>query len=313
MPQDLDIRLLRYYVVVAEELHFSRAAQRLFIAQQALSRDIQRLESILGMTLINRTTRRVSLTSAGRKLLGRAREIVALHDLALQELVSELSPLTVDVVGPGLTPSRILSRARELAPRGEFFARYLTGAEEATPLLLSGDLDVTFGRNPKLPGSLQQQIIRYERLCVLLPLTHPLAQLNQIPLETLRGEGLCFRAGDQATQGWEHAALQLLAGLGIDAIDAHPHVQGVEELAQHLHSRNAPILTLSTQPEVPGGVYRPLVDPVALFPWTMIWRRGADPNAIEALLSAAQELGDEFDWLTMPSEAWLPQPERDQH
>lgn len=313
MPQDLDIRLLRYYVVVAEELHFSRAAQRLFIAQQALSRDIQRLENNLGMSLIKRTTRRVSLTSAGRKLLGRAREIVALHDLALQELANENSPLTVDVVGQGLTPTLILRRARQLAPESEFFARFLTGAEEATPLLLSGDLDVTFGRNPKLPSSLHQQIIRYERLSVLLPSTHPLAELAEISLETLRGQGLCFRAGDQATQGWEHTALQLLAGLGIDAIDAHPHVQGVDELAQHLHSRNAPILTLSTQPEIPGGVYRPLIDPVALFPWTMIWRRSADSDAVATLLQAAKEVGAESDWLIVPQGAWLPQPERDQN
>src|SRR4029453_7831671 len=68
---ELDVRLLRYFVAVAEELHFTRAANRLFVAQQALSRDIQRLEERVGVPLLERTTRRVTLTPAGQQLLVR--------------------------------------------------------------------------------------------------------------------------------------------------------------------------------------------------------------------------------------------------
>lgn len=90
--RELDLRALRYFVAAAEELHFTRAAARLFIAQQALSRDIARLERELGTQLFVRTTRRVALTPAGERLLVRARELLALHDATWRELRPQARP-----------------------------------------------------------------------------------------------------------------------------------------------------------------------------------------------------------------------------
>jgi DNA-binding transcriptional LysR family regulator len=309
MSDDLEIRLLRHFIVVAEELHFSRAAARLFVAQQALSRDIQRLENKVGMPLLDRTTRRVSLTPAGLTLLTHARELVALHDTTLRTVRGERRSVTVDVVGAGLTPAMVLATARQKASDVEFFARFLTGIEAAVPQLLAGQLDVTFGRNPDLPDGVLQRIVRYEPIAVLLPERHPLAPLEAVPLESLRGTGLCIRAGDHATPGWEHAVLQLLAPFGVEAAGAHPHVQGADELAQHIRDRDAPILTLTTQPAVPGTVLRPVVDPVALFPWSMIWRADTNQAGVDALNKSADQLARSGHWLTAPHDTWLPEPE----
>ncbi|WP_232667783.1 LysR family transcriptional regulator [Pseudonocardia sp. TRM90224] len=310
MSGDLEIRLLRSFVVVAEELHFSRAAQRLFVAQQALSRDIQRLEERAGTRLFDRTSRQVALTPSGTMLLARARQLLLLHDTTLRELHGELPSLTVDVVGPGLTPALVLAEARRRAPELEFFARFHTGEEPATPLLLAERIDVTFGRDPGLGGlDVRQRAVRNEPIGVLLPEGHELASLEAVPLEALRHARVCIRAGNHATSGWEHAVLQLLAPFGVEAAGSHPHVPGVDELAQHLRERNAPILTMTTQPDVPGAVLRPLVEPVALFPWTMIWRATTHHPGIAVLNAAVDALAAAGDWLPDPGDAWLPHPE----
>ncbi|HZB50741.1 MAG TPA: LysR family transcriptional regulator, partial [Mycobacteriales bacterium] len=137
----MDLRLLRAFVAVAEELHFTRAANRLYVAQQALSRDIRRLEAEIGVPLFARSTRRVTLTADGERLLAHARSLLALNDTALGELRGATRPLLVDVIGEGLTATRIVEAARRAAPHYEFTMRYGGGVGAALPALLAGRLD----------------------------------------------------------------------------------------------------------------------------------------------------------------------------
>ena len=106
-PAHLDPRLLRAFVAVAEELHFTRAAARLYVAQQALSRDIRRLERELGAELFVRTTRQVTLTADGERLLPYARRVLEAQDELLAAFRGgSARPLLVDLNSPGLVSGR---------------------------------------------------------------------------------------------------------------------------------------------------------------------------------------------------------------
>ncbi|MDQ0644403.1 LysR family transcriptional regulator [Microbacterium murale] len=307
MSDELELRLLRHFIVVAEELHFSRAAERLFIAQQALSRDIRRLEERVGTPLFDRSTRRVALTQAGRRLLPRAKELLGLHDLAMRELREEV-PLVVDVVNSVFAPARVLDAARRRAPELEFFALYGSANSLADVIPDARRADVSFGWLRRPGSDLRSQSVRYERLAVLIPETHGLAALDEVPLEMLRDTRVCSRAGDHVTAGWVEATSQLLAPFGIDPTIGHPPVPGGDELAQHLRVRQAPILALMSQPPVADAVLRPIVDPIPLYPWTMTWRADVEHEGVRALREAAAELAASRGWLDIPDGAWLLEP-----
>src|SRR6266545_2609483 len=194
MADELDPRLLRHFVAVAEELHFTRAAARLYLAQQALSRDISRLERQLGVRLFTRTTRRVALTPEGERLLVRARELLALHHQTLRELhdLDPGRPLLVDLLAEGHSPTRVLRAARQRAPRSELVARFHGGFGAALAALLAGRLDVAFGRSEGLgqPFPTEQLPLYPWTMVFRRELRHPgLDALHAAADELARGEG----------------------------------------------------------------------------------------------------------------------------
>jgi DNA-binding transcriptional LysR family regulator len=313
---ELDLRLLRQFVAVAEELHFTRAAARLYLAQQALSRDVARLERQLGVRLFTRTTRRVTLTPDGERLLVRARELLALHDQTLQELhgPDRGRPLLVDLLAEGHTPVRVLRAARQHAQGAELVARFHGGLGAALQLLLAGRLDVAFGRSEGLgqpfPATqLVRHLIRLEPLALLLPAEHPLAALDAVPMAALAGTRVDASAGNEQAPEWVDLGVGLLAAFGAKPSPPHPHAAGLEETVRHLRAEGLPILTLVERPVAPGVVVRPLTDPVPLYPWTMVHRRGLRDPGLDALQASADELALREDWLELPPGAWIPQPD----
>jgi DNA-binding transcriptional LysR family regulator len=306
---DLDIRLLRHFVAVAEELHFGRAAVRLFVAQQALSRDVRRLEDRIGTALFDRTSRRVALTPAGEMLLPRARRLLLLHDETVRELRGGETTLLVNVVASGLTPARVLAAARSREPATEFFARFEGGMGGATALLREHRLDATFGRAGAAVRGFAHHLIRWEPMALLVPVRSPLAGQSAVPLSALRDAEVCWLAGDHVTPEWEDAARQLLRACGapVDDRSPHPYVHSIEELAYHVRVRESPVLTFLDQPPVPGAVLRPLVEPGAVYPWTLVWRNGEHHRpGLRALLESAAQLAAAESWLTVPALAWRP-------
>ncbi|GGZ21907.1 LysR family transcriptional regulator [Streptomyces poonensis] len=311
----VDPRLLRAFLATAEELHFTRAAARLYIAQQALSRDVRRLERELGAELFVRTTRQVSLTADGARLLPYARRVLQ----AQEELLAAFGrsgggvprpPLLVDVNSPGMVGERILARARALAPDEELMTRYESGLTGAAAEILAGRLDASFGRyaglDPAVRVRLEQQPVRYEPMAVILPEGHPLAALDEVPLAALAGETVYAGAGNPRTPEWTDLARLLLEERGIGIAPPAPLAVGVEEFQRIMAKSRRPVLAVMGFPAMPETVIRPLVEPVPLSPLSLVWRKGLAHPGLEALRRAAAELAAEEGWLRRPAEGWLP-------
>ncbi|MET9763049.1 LysR family transcriptional regulator [Streptomyces sp. NPDC006372] len=310
MPAHVDPRLLRGFVTVAEELHFTRAAVRLHVAQQALSRDVRRLERELGAELFVRTTRQVTLTPDGERLLPYARRVLQAQEELLAAF-DQARPLLVDLNSPGLvTPRRVLHRARELAPGHELMARYESGLTGAAGELLAGRLDASFGRfaglDPALRAGLDHEPVRYEPMAVVLPENHPLAALDQVPLAKLAGETVYAGAGNPRTPEWTGLARLLFEGRGIDIAPPAPLAVGDEEFQRIMARTRNPILAVVEFPALPSTVVRPLVDPVPLSPVSLVWRKGLTHPAFDALRRAAARLTAEEGWLRRPTGGWIP-------
>ncbi|MDW4905243.1 LysR family transcriptional regulator [Streptomyces sp. ADMS] len=309
-PNHLDPRLLRAFVAVAEELHFTRAAARLYVAQQALSRDIRRLERELGAELFVRSTRRVALSADGERLLPYARRVLTAHDELLAAF-GEARPLLVDLNSPGLaTGRRVLHRARELAPEHELMARFESGLTFAAGEVLAGRLDASFGRfaglDPVLRAQLDQQPVRYEPMAVALPEDHRLAALPEVPLAALAGETVYAGAGNPRTPEWTDLARQLFEGRGIGIAPPAPLAVGDEEFQRIMAKMRNPVLAVVGFPAMPRTVLRPLVDPVPLSPVSLVWRKGLAHPAVDALRRAAARLAEEEGWLRRPVDGWIP-------
>ncbi|WP_217245777.1 LysR family transcriptional regulator [Streptomyces sp. AC602_WCS936] len=309
-PAHLDPRLLRAFVTVAEDLHFTRAAARLYVAQQALSRDVRRLERELGAELFVRTTRQVTLTADGERLLPYARRVLQAQDDLLAAF-GQARPLLVDLNSPGLVTGRlVLERARELAPGQELMARYESGLTYAAGELLAGRLDASFGRfaglDPALRTGLAHQPVRCEPMAVVLPENHPLAPLPEVPLAALAGETVYAGAGNPRTPEWTDLAHRLFEGRGIDVAAPVPLAVGEEEFQRIMDKAGHPVLAVVSFPAMAATVVRPLVGPVPLSPVSLVWRKGLVHPALDALRRAASRAAAENGWLRRPAGAWIP-------
>lgn len=188
----IDPRKLGAFVVVAEELHFGRAADRLIVAQPALSQTIKALEADVGVRLFDRSTRRVELTPAGARFLDRARTILKTIDEALDEArridSGEEGALRLGFIGSasfGLMPALARALGEEL-PRLQLD---LTGdllSSQVAMRLADGSLDVGILRPVELAPGLRSRVLRSEPLVAALPTGH--AASAPVALADLAGE-----------------------------------------------------------------------------------------------------------------------------
>lgn len=189
----VNLRRLRYFVTVAEELHFGRAATRLYVSQPALSHQIRKLEQALGVRLLDRTSRSVALTDAGADVLAEARAVLAGAERlqATADRHRAPTPGTLAIGFTGSAASRllpaILERFRALLPAASVSLRELVA--ERYDLLRTADLDVVIGRlRPEEMPDLDVLVLAEEPRVAALPADHPLAGRASLELVDLAAD-----------------------------------------------------------------------------------------------------------------------------
>lgn len=195
---NIELRHLRYFIAVAEELHFGHAAARLNISQPPLSQQIQILEQQIGARLFARTNRSVSLTEAGRQFLADSRQILSQVDDAAARAArlhhGETGELRIGFTSSApfiKAVSDTLSTFRRRYPDVHIQTRETNTREQIVPLN-EGALDLGLMRNTQLPDTLVWERVLREPLLAMVPRDHPLANQSSVSLRELAREPFVF-------------------------------------------------------------------------------------------------------------------------
>jgi len=215
----MELRHLRYFVMLADELHFARAAAKLNIAAPTLSAQIQGLEALLGARLLTRQTRGVALTHVGKRFLEEARATLKRAERA--ELVGrraakgEMGSLTVGYIlsaaCSGMVTSSVVAFRKSHPGISVQFRRMQTIPQLSA--LTEGSMDVGFVRAPaRLPAGLAGFIVDRQALCVAMPEDHPLASSNIIEPRMLVGETFVATSIESEAGYWSNIGAIMPAG-----------------------------------------------------------------------------------------------------
>ncbi|MDZ8109902.1 MAG: LysR family transcriptional regulator [Nostoc sp. DedQUE12a] len=288
---DADLRLLRYFVAVAQELNFTRAAERLYISQPALSKQIRQLERELGIELLRRNSREVKLTVAGETLLPLAQGLIEDWQFTLLTLreaaARETQTLRVGFIcriGSELTKS-ILSRFQALQPGWKIAIRFFEFSDP-TAGLLSGNTDVALLRLPvPKQEKLFTEILLVEPRWVALSSDHPLAQREVLQIADLVNEPF-ITVPPEAGIWRDH-------WLAKNERDGHPIVFGTEvnntnEAMEAVINGQGIALVSETTTQVyalSGQTFRRVQD-VSPSVLAVAWRRDSVNNVVEDFVQA---------------------------
>jgi DNA-binding transcriptional LysR family regulator len=318
---DLDLALVRSFVVTAERMHFGGAADQLHLTQQALSKRIRRLEEELSVPLFLRTTRTVSLTPAGERFLPYAREMLATANAAVAALAEVAPPLRVDVLDDRLAPMALLRRVLATDPDLQLEISMRRSLVAATSALERGEIDLAFGRvqdlGRPLPTGLRSLLVRLEPMRVLVGADHPLAGRTEVPVAELRQHGLWVPNPGSAVE-WDSYLLHLADEFDLP-LEFQEAAATLEELTGRIRQERRRVTLTGADMPLPGGsglCTIALVDPEPVYPWSLVWPRHGHPVA-SGLVAAAATAGGLVDAARRPGvipadqgEQWLPEPDR---
>ena len=268
----MELRQLKYFVAVAEELNFRRAAEKLYMQQPPLSRQIRSLETELGVELFHRNKRTVVLTEAGKAFLDEARLTLAQAQRAINAVKTKSSlNIGFSICAFDRVIPELIHRFRQQYPETEISMTEMS-KEKQIAALLNSQIDLGFCYAPIASRELENTIILSEPLAVVLPLNHPLAEREQIEWRSLQNESFILCPQDikpDVRQQIEQLCTDAGFELKIAQEASPPEIQlrlvesgvGISLMATQSRSRH--------QAKV---VYTPLVNPMPKLEIAAVWR-----------------------------------------
>ena len=301
----MELRLLRYFVAVAEELHFARAAERLYIAAPSLSQQIKSLEESLGTPLFVRDRRHVELTPAGRMLLPDAREILELSARAQRRLAGATGPLRVGYVS--WLPEQLAASAA-LDIRVD---EWVMPSHVQIARVLDGGLDAAVAWTGTRDDRLDFRLLWPEPLVAVTPTGRSEKTIAARKLRVLVDADLT------SWQAWNEYATEFADATGARLV--HIDDGGIAGTAFHdrVARLNAPVLMSPKRhfDRLPASLRtRPVVDPCPLWCWSLVTRANDERESIAALREHASNAIQPAAARTAPAgPTWVPSadPHRD--
>lgn len=289
----MEFRHLRCFTVLAEELHFGRAAQRLAMTQPPLSMSIQQLEADVGARLFERNSRGVSLTAAGLAFLPRAQALLEQAALAAREardvgqgLAGQLQiGFAGTVLYRGLP--QVLRDFGAAHPRLRLALRELSSSEQLVELV-HDRLDLGFVHTTRVPTGFSQILVSSQPFMACLPSSHPLAKGKRLSLEQLKHDpfAIVTRA---VSPDYHDRILAACADAGFEpalVFELRHWLSVVSVIAQGLGVGLVPAAL--QQAGLPGVVFVPLVQAMAPYDTHCLWRTGRNQVALGAFLQTVQ-------------------------
>jgi DNA-binding transcriptional LysR family regulator len=302
----MELRQLRYFVTLAEELHFGRAADREHIVQSALSQQVQRLERELGVRLLERSTHHVALTAAGVVFLVEARQILAHADRAAdvaRNAAGTTAPLRVGIIDSSYdSMPQILHEVQARYP-GLVIHQVEASVPEQYQRLIDGRLDVGVGRAALAPRQIASLLFRQDPLGVLVPTGHPFAELEGVSVAVLATEPLLLAEEAQAPE-FNQFTVEMCRAAGFTPTVYAGTVESIRAAADLVaQGRCLYCVPSSCITALPGTIWQPLIEPASYYPWSILWRAADDSGHVRAVVSCAQAMSKRLGWLTAAVQA----------